>query len=900
MKSFQKLLKNNKINKGKHKASSSDQQQQASLSEPDRTQHSDLTNTDTDTDTNQDISDELNPSSEVLQGIPENGQSFPQSSTPGRNRQISETLSSITNESRPASRASRLSHGRGPIMPDSDDESLDNHNQQAHSETRLFTPFRTNSNSRSRIYSAMKSPDAGTQRSIIYRSTSTLLTHCSDDSSIRRRAVSSRTKRFCVAFSLFTVALAFLLFAIVHIWIGNLVSQQLKSTDSPLDMIKRGIVISKEPDHVAISGIEENTITLSLAFRMGLDVRQSLGWEHKDMRDANVWQRVESRLAKWFVNTSQNARVIISKPVQIRPLYYSIDQNFTSQLDLSEDKMIEVDLPPFDMPIGYPVEKSTEVSIDEIAKLVRFQLPIKITSSETLKKTLMSAWEDRRVNLAISVADVHVQIEYDRFPSMFHSLLRKRANHDIKSIYKTVTVNVPELPPILENPTQLVHIDGYSFFPLASTADPDDPTRLGIRATASIPNPLSQSRYLSHLDLNMDVPWQFPLQVFLKLPSESEPESIALSNSDTTLSKTNGVLMASVMTVPFRVNQSEERLSLTIEGSLVKQIEDGNATVQSLSGPLSEFLDRFLKGLSTNVSIRYDKGRIEHDNTAHLSNQPVSIHAAYPQTQLILGDNDDDNKDPLPSNSPPPFLESLLAPLDVLLPFPGTTETQILQNITIKDMSFSLSGTTMICSGLVHGVLALPAEMSGLSDMLNITEIFPEVIVFDGDLPSDEDHLIEGGLEEITSRPILFFDQQINRLFSSKRYLIKRNEGKVVNQKDDKGPPTPEPYPTNAFAKLVPPNYIPSQLIQEPSPDNPTKNLTILIAELKDVPLTILPGQGDVFRRYAAKWLFNRGQEGLKTSVRGESDARAIINGFGSINLTGLPVQGTFFVGAKT
>ncbi|KAH9810348.1 hypothetical protein DFH28DRAFT_985623 [Melampsora americana] len=873
MKSLQRLLKNNKNDKGKFKANSSlsasDQQQQPLLS-PDQSQPSTFVNTDTD----QDTSDEINPSSETLQGIPENHQSFPQSSTPGRNRQISESLSSITNQSRPASRASALSHGRGPIMPDSDDESLDNRNPQPRSESRLFTPFRNNSNSHSRIYSAMKSPDAGTQRSIIYRSTSTLLSHCSDDSLTRRRAVPSRTKRFCVAFSLATVALAFLLFAIVHVWVGNLVSQQLQSNDSPLEMIKRGIVISNKPDHFAISGIDENTITLSLAFKMGLDVRQTLGWEYKDTKNANVWQRVESRLAKWFVSTSQNARVIISKPIQIRLLYYSTNQDLTSHINSSEDKMIEITLPPFDLPIGYPVEKSTEMSTDEIAKLVRFELPIKITSSEILKKALLTAWKDRRVNLAISVTDVHVQIHYDRFPSIFRSLIQKRANHDIESIYRTVTVNVPELPPILENPTQLVRIDGYSFFPLASTADPDDPTHLGIRATASIPNPLAQSEYLSHLDLNMDVPWQFPLQVFLKLPSESEPDLVTVRSSgfndiNTMSAGMNGVLMASAMTVPFRVNQSEERLSLTIEGSLVKQSEDGNATAQTLSGPLSEFLDRFLKGLSTNVSIRYDNGRIGHDESVHLSDQPVLTQLTPSQTKFLL-----DDEDPLPSKPPPPFLESLLAPLDVLLPFPGTSETQILQNITIKDMSFSLSGTTMICSGLVHGVLALPEEMSSLSDMLNITEIFPEVLVFDGDLPTEEDPIAkeqEGGLEEIRSRPILFFDQSINRLLSINRNLQK-TRGNVTNQEDDEVPPI-KPYPTNAFAKLVPPDYVPSQLIEEPSPFDPTMNLTILIAELKDVPLTILPGQGDVFRRYAAKWLFNRGTEGLKTSVRGESDA---------------------------
>lgn len=207
----------------------------------------------------------------------------------------------------------------------------------------------------------------------------------------------------------------------------------------------------------------------------------------------------------------------------------------------------------------------------------------------------------------------------------------------------------------------------------------------------------------------------------------------------------------------------------------------------------------------------------------------------------------------------------------------------------------------MICSGVIHGILSLPAEMQSLSEMLNITEIYPEVLVFDGGLPPPDGDVGEDNYIDILSEPsgrshVTVPESQFNPQFSPDELDWANLRGTDLFDGDE---PPSIPYPPNAFAKLVPPDYVPSQLNIEASPTDPTTNVTVLTAVLKDVPLTVLPGQGDVFRRYAAKWLFNRGPEGLKTSVRGHSDARALIHGFGALNLTGLPVEGTFYVGAK-
>lgn len=357
----------------------------------------------------------------------------------GKDRCLSNSHSSLIPNSRSASRASVLSHGRGPLMPESDDESSDIETYTPHlTQNDRCTALRNAPLARSRTCSSQKSLEA--QRSIICRSSSTLETYCSNE--VRtRRPVRLNMRTCCVWCSLSTVTLAFALFAVVHLWLGNIVSEQFKSGEAPREMIHRGLLSPGAADEVAIAAIDGNIITLSLTGKLGQDVRQTLGWEHKDMSNATVWQRVESRVARWFVGTAQNVRVTIPGPVRIRPLYYSVERNVPEQSDTTEQDMLEALVPSFDMPITYPTGFSSEAILDQVAKPIHLQLPIDIVSSERLKGCLTTAWKDRQLDIAVSIHDVQLQLNYSQFPPFIRSLLQKRTNLTMHSIYKTMTLN---------------------------------------------------------------------------------------------------------------------------------------------------------------------------------------------------------------------------------------------------------------------------------------------------------------------------------------------------------------------------------------------------------------------------------------------------------------------------
>ncbi|KAG0150421.1 hypothetical protein CROQUDRAFT_652330 [Cronartium quercuum f. sp. fusiforme G11] len=706
-----------------------------------------------------------------------------------------------------------------------------------------FTNSRSSNSIRTRTCSFSKKSTNTTnnQRSIICQSNSSSEACPIDEQQRRRRKIN--IKKIFIWLALISSILTFISIAFIHVWLGNVVSNQLKLDDRPNQMIQRSLITSKndQSNQFKILSINNNSIKISLSGKVGINVRSLLGWNYKDTNQANIFEKIESKIVNWFIIKSEKVKIELKEPIQLRPLYNSMKSNDSKDNEEDNSKMIEILIPSFDIPINYPQKKPKEVKIEDIVKLVKTELNIQILDSIKLKACLIKTWEQKIIHLVIFVPIAHIQLNYEQFPSLFKAMIRKKGNHEIKDIYHTITLHVPELPPIVEDPLKAVRIDEYTFYPLVSTTDneqEEDPTQLGIQAKASIPNPLLELDFLSHLDLNMNIPWQFPLKVYFELNNNT--------NNDT-----EEVLMASVMTVPFKLNQTDPRLSLTIEGSLIKPKTNQSEPISS-SDPLSNFLDRYLKGLSTNVSIKYDD----------------------PKT-LILSSL---------SRTPPPFLESLLANLNVILPFPGTTQTNILQNITIKDISFSLSGTNLICSGLVFGVLNLPTEMKSIIQMLNINEILPNVIVLDGDLPNDDNDEINQN-----RRKVLFLDQQSLQLEIPSEEEEKQAGEDQMHIND---------YPKNAFARLKTSNYVPSKLITQISPNDPNQNITILTAKLIDIPLTILPGRSNIFRNYVTKWLFKRDSNGLKTSIKGHSDAKAFISGFGSIHLDDLDIQGTFFVGS--
>lgn len=214
---------------------------------------------------------------------------------------------------------------------------------------------------------------------------------------------------------------------------------------------------------------------------------------------------------------------------------------------------------------------------------------------------------------------------------------------------------------------------------------------------------------------------------------------------------------------------------------------------------------------------------------------------------------------------------------------------QILRNVTIRDMKIMMSpaGSQMLASGMVFARVVLP---KGIHVGLNVTQVLPDVLVFDGPVPDAE------------------FDLAIPE---------DAREPPPV-------PPLPDPLPERAFAHIRPEDWLNATSRQVVNDEG--EGTTVQVeAKIVDVPLDVLPGRDREFRNFVGKVCFQFtypivrsglnerycqvifGSHGALAGVQGVASVVVRIDGLPlssddgrDMELDGLPFQGTVRIGKKS
>jgi hypothetical protein len=143
---------------------------------------------------------------------------------------------------------------------------------------------------------------------------------------------------------------------------------------------------------------------------------------------------------------------------------------------------------------------------------------------------------------------------------------------------------------------------------------------------------------------------------------------------------------------------------------------------------------------------------------------------------------------------------------------------QLLRNVTIRNMRIQpRSDGVFTTSGTVYALAVLP---KGVDIELECHRIFPDVLVFDGEVPDD--------METWTAQE-------------------GDSDGEVPAPH-----PLPEPLPTHAFARIRPEEWLPSKSTPLPREGDHGSTYAIM-AEVVGVPLEVLPGRQSDFRRFVTK-----------------------------------------------
>ncbi|KAG2095708.1 uncharacterized protein F5147DRAFT_717932 [Suillus discolor] len=264
------------------------------------------------------------------------------------------------------------------------------------------------------------------------------------------------------------------------------------------------------------------------------------------------------------------------------------------------------------------------------------------------------------------------------------------------------------------------------------------------------------------------------------------------------------VPMVSVHTDPFML--THPNITLTISGSVLPLPPQHSA-------PISAFISRFLS----------------------LEPNPVSVACPlFPSFAL-------DMEFPAPSSKP-----------------------QILRNVTIHDMKIkpNSASTGFLASGSVFAHIVLP---KGMDLTLDVTRVFPDVLVFDG---------------EAHELPTLLIPQQ----------------------KDEEE--LPDPLPERAFGHIRPEDWLEATSVQVDTEGE--GSIFAVTADMVDVPLEVLPGRQKQFSNFISKVVF--GTHGALAGLQGTTDVGVHILGLPfrdhedtatGMDLLGLPFRGSVRIGMK-
>ena len=252
-------------------------------------------------------------------------------------------------------------------------------------------------------------------------------------------------------------------------------------------------------------------------------------------------------------------------------------------------------------------------------------------------------------------------------------------------------------------------------------------------------------------------------------------------------------------------------------------------------------------------------------------------------------------------------------------------------------LSFGKEGE-FFASGIVWARLVMPR---GINVPINATDIWPDVLVFDGEVPKEDDPYPDPYPDQTTLTEGLVCETGIHIPIPTwlpphgkapKPHLprppippINLPSHHDDNDGETEPPPLPDPVPERAFARIRPDAWLAALTTPDTPPSDGEEDGWIILnvdggeeepgwsatvtSKVHDVPLQVLPGREAQFRSFVSKVLLSK--DGALAGVKGTSAVRAAIPGLlagkddedeendSRLELRGLPFEGVVRIGKK-
>lgn len=194
---------------------------------------------------------------------------------------------------------------------------------------------------------------------------------------------------------------------------------------------------------------------------------------------------------------------------------------------------------------------------------------------------------------------------------------------------------------------------------------------------------------------------------------------------------------------------------------------------------------------------------------------------------------------------PPQWVLDTLPTVSLDLVFPGPDpKPEVVKSVTIENMHISEVNGGVAASGTVVAIVQLPEGFQSIS--VNVTELRPDVFVYDGPVEDDD--------------------------------------------KDDAGRPDPDNPPERAFGRIAPDYFLNSTT----TPSKEVPGALEVRADFEDMALEVLDDRQSVFRSFVGKVLLHGG---ATAGIGGVADIQADLGVAEPLDISSLPVHGEFWVG---
>lgn len=197
------------------------------------------------------------------------------------------------------------------------------------------------------------------------------------------------------------LAVAFIVFAVVHVWIGRFMSEQLAGNGALLRARAQDALVYAGPDSVRVLSMDRDSTTVQLQMRMGIDVRTVFGWNGTSTtsRKLPLSRRLERKLIGWAARKVGQASMDLPEPVAVSPLELP-----------KHDMLYLATQEPLALPLYFPRDsKDYSSPKDDLSwlKNVTITVPMQVVDPDVMATFV-------NISMAEKVAKVHVRISKAR------------------------------------------------------------------------------------------------------------------------------------------------------------------------------------------------------------------------------------------------------------------------------------------------------------------------------------------------------------------------------------------------------------------------------------------------------------------------------------------------------